>query len=168
MPLGTDVKPRITFYNTTNPYVEYYSDSVNALSNSLTVETSTSGLQCSFAGGCAYEVTANSLTGMILADSSLNQLTVCGEECVLDEAASTSTKAVCKVPGLSTIYSNQHFSIATESTDLDSGKYFGTQVNNSVTFDGNLLMPPSDTSFNDNKYCAVGMSFKANHVGMLS
>ena len=72
VPLGTDVKPRITFYNTTNPYVEYYSDSVNALSNSLTVETSTSGLQCSFAGGCAYEVTANSLTGMILADSSLN------------------------------------------------------------------------------------------------
>jgi hypothetical protein len=29
-------------------------------------------------------------------------------------------------------------------------------------------MPTSDTSFSSNAYCAVGMAFKPNHVGMLS
>jgi hypothetical protein len=105
---------------------------------------------------------------MILADSVLNQVTVCGEECVLDEAASTSAKAVCKLPGLSTIYSNENFAIATESQDLDSGKFFGTQSDNSIPFDGNLLVPPVDSSFSEGGFCSIGMAFKPNHVGMLS
>jgi len=105
---------------------------------------------------------------MILADNQLNQVTICGEECVIDEASSSAIKTVCKLPALSTIYSNENFAIATETTDLDSGNYFGTQVANNVTFDGNLLMPPTDTSFSENGMCSVGMAFKPNHVGMLS
>jgi hypothetical protein len=52
---------------------------------------------------------------MILADNELNQVTICGEECAIDEASSTATKTVCKLPGLSTIYSNENFAIAKET-----------------------------------------------------
>jgi|TARA_B110000285_G_scaffold124314_1_gene140308 hypothetical protein len=115
VPIGTSVKPRITFYNSSDQYVKTYSDSDSDLTNTLTVEASTLGLQCSFAGGCSYEVTAPSLTSMILADNELNQVTICGEECAIDEASSTATKTVCKLPGLSTIYSNENFAIAKET-----------------------------------------------------
>jgi len=168
VPIGEDIRPRITFIDNSLTYVEYYSDSVELLSNSLTVSASTNGLQCSFAGGCTYEVTAGSLTGMIQADSYINHITICGEECLLDDSESTDTKAVCKLPGLSTIYSNENFAIATESQDLDSGRYFGTQEDNSLPFDGNLLMPSVDASFSEINNCFVGMAFKKNHVGMLS
>lgn len=65
---------------------------------------------------------------------------------------------------MSTIYSNEEFSIATETEDLDSGVYFGTASKVNIVFDGDLLEAPSDSS----SQCVLGMQFKEEHVGMLS
>ena len=42
--------------------------------------------------------------------------------------------------------------------------YFGTAEDNSIAFDGNLLVPTTD----DSEVCVIGMAFKENHVGMIS
>jgi len=83
----------------------------------------------------------------------------------MDESLSTLSLAQCKLPKLSTVYSNENFGIATESKDLDSGRYFGTFSDASIVFDGNLLITPTSTSSNE---CHVGMGFKRGHVGMIS
>ena len=101
---------------------------------------------------------------MILADDEENKIQVCGETCSLVEADSSSSSVSCVLPGLSTVYSNENFGIATESEDLDSGFYFGTSDDNSTAFDGDLLLPPED----DNSVCYMGMGFKESHVGMIS
>jgi len=101
---------------------------------------------------------------MIRDDDEINKVTVCGEPCAFNEDDSSSTLVSCTVPGLSTVYSNENFAIATESEDLDSGKYFGTSDDNSTAFDGNLLETPVDT----NDICSLGMAFKEDHVGMIS
>ena len=83
----------------------------------------------------------------------------------MDESLSTLSSVQCKLPKLSTVYSNENFGIATESKDLDSGRYFGTFVDNSIAFYGNLLQTPNSTATGD---CQVGMGFKKGHVGMIS
>ena len=125
---------------------------------------STSGLTCSFAGGCEYEVTSQGLASMFKHDSTSNYISICDEPCIFNEGASTSSITKCKVPAISTIYSNENFGIATESEDLDSGVYFGTAEDVSVAFDGAVLITPIDT----NQECSLGMSFKEGHVGMIS
>ena len=57
------------------------------IDNTLAVTASTSGLSCSFQGGCPYSVTAAGLTSTML-NSSSNTIDVCGNPCVMDEAAS--------------------------------------------------------------------------------
>ena len=101
---------------------------------------------------------------MLKTDSRINYITVCDEVCVFDEASSTATSVKCKLPKVSTIYSNEQFSIATESEDLDSGVYVGTAQDVSMAFDGILTEVPSDS----NSECEIGMRFKENHVGMIS
>lgn len=54
------------------------------LTVTLDVTDSTSGLSCSFQGGCSYTVTAAGLTASFLADSETNFLDVCGQNCVID------------------------------------------------------------------------------------
>jgi hypothetical protein len=101
---------------------------------------------------------------MILNDSEENLISVCDEECVIDEDSSDSSTVKCKLPKLSTVYSNENFGIETESEDLDSGKFFGTADDIERAFDGSLLVTPTDS----NEECILGMSFKENHVGMIS
>jgi hypothetical protein len=101
---------------------------------------------------------------MLKNDSSTNYITICDEICVFDEDQSTGLVAKCKVPEVSTIYSNENFAIASESEDLDSGIYFGTADDVSIAFDGNVLNTPSDS----NSECSLGISFKENHVAMIS
>jgi len=109
-------------------------------------------------------VTSKGLAGMIRDDSENNYVTVCGEKCEMVEADSSGSAVSCKIPELSTIYSNENFAIATESEDLDSGYYFGTSDDKSTAFDGNLLVSPVDL----NDKCILGMGFKENHVAMIS
>jgi hypothetical protein len=80
----------------------------------------------------------------------------------LDDSDDASAK--CKVPPLSTIYSNEQFSISTETEDLDSGVYFGTADDVYIAFDGAMLATPTDTGAD----CVLGMQFKEEHVGMIS
>lgn len=141
-----------------------WSDGESEYTNALAATDSTSGLACSFAGGCTYTVTAQSLATMIRDDDSINHVTVCGQQCDLVEDDSSSSITTCTLPRLSTIYSNENFAIATESEDLDSGYYFGTSDDNTTAFDGDLLQTPEDS----NEVCILGMGFKENHVGMIS
>lgn len=57
------------------------------VTNTLSVTDSTSGLTCSFQGGCSYTVTAAGLTAS-LTDSATNQIDVCGNPCVINSAES--------------------------------------------------------------------------------
>lgn len=75
-----------------------------SLTNALSVGSADLGVECSFAGGCAYTVQGNGLAGAIQSDS-MNKITVCENECELDLAASNGSQAVCKLPALATAYS---------------------------------------------------------------
>jgi len=101
---------------------------------------------------------------MLKNDSSTNYITICDEICVFNEEDSTGAITKCVITEISTIYSNENFAIATETEDLDSGVYFGTADDVSTAFDGNVLNTPDATS----SECSLGMSFKENHVGMIS
>jgi hypothetical protein len=80
-----------------------------ASSSAITIETAVtptapSAVSCSFAGGCTYTVQAAGLASMVAAD--VSQITVCGETCEYLADASTSEQVSCKVPALSTLYSD--------------------------------------------------------------
>jgi len=75
------------------------------LTSAVSVTASTENLQCSFQGGCPYEVTGNGLTSTLKVAGTADHIDVCGERCVLDEAASTASKAVCTLPHVTTTYS---------------------------------------------------------------
>jgi hypothetical protein len=156
-----DEYPELIFTKATEIH---YAPSITALANSLSVTSSLTGLQCSFAGECSYEVTSTGLASIIKNNEIKNYISVCDELCVFDEASSTSTVTKCKVPKVSTIYSNENFEIATESENLKSGNYFGTASNYEIAFDNMMLVTPTDTSAT----CHMGMVFKEGHVGMLS
>ena len=102
---------------------------------------------------------------MISHDQSTNFISVCDELCVLDDSESTAFSTKCKLPKLSTTYSNENFGIASESENLNTGSYFGTFENNSMIFDSNLIQVPTSTATED---CHVGIGFKSGHVGMIS
>jgi hypothetical protein len=148
----------------TKESVIHYAPSAIALANDLSVASSLSGLQCSFAGECSYEVTSTGLASIIKNNETKNYISVCDERCVFDESSSTSTVTKCKVPKVSTIYSNENFEISTTSENLKSGKYFGTATNYAIAFDDMMLVTPTDTS----TICHMGMAFKEGHVGMIS
>ena len=97
-------------------------------------------------------------------DSSLNYISVCDEKCIIDETQSSSSVATCKVPAISTIYSNANFKISTESENLKAGNFFGTATDFELAFDDKMLETPSDSS----STCNLGMQFKEGHVGLLS
>jgi hypothetical protein len=91
VPIGSGL-PKITFVGPdSDPYQAFYSFADVDLVNEFSVSDSSSGLVCSFAGGCTYEVTSNSLANMIKSDSENSHVTICGEECVLIEDESSTT-----------------------------------------------------------------------------
>lgn len=114
-----------------------------------------------FAGGCSFEVTSTGLASILKKDPTNNFVSVCDEQCVFDEDTSSATVAKCKVPRLSTVYSNLNFKISTESENLKSGKYFGSAEDFSIAFDDILLKKPTDTS----STCHLGMQFKRVMLG---
>lgn len=57
------------------------------LMNESDLTDSTSGLSCSFQGGCSYSVTGTGLTSSLL-NSEVNSIDVCGNPCLIDEDAS--------------------------------------------------------------------------------
>ena len=148
----------------TKDSVIHYAPSASSVTQELSVASSSSGFECSFAGGCTFEVTSTGLASILKGDSASNYISVCDEKCIFDETISSATVARCNVPKLSTVYSNLNFKISTESENLKSGNYFGTADDFEIIFDDVLLKKPTDTSTT----CYVGMQFKENHVGLLS
>ena len=73
------------------------------VTNAVSVTASSTGLECSFQGGCAYEITSNGLKAT-LKGSSTDKIDVCGRDCVMDEAASSPSKVVCQLPLVPTTY----------------------------------------------------------------
>ena len=68
------------------------------ITNPLSIGGQTSGLVCSFNGGCAFEVQAQGLASRIKAEKS--QIEVCGKVCTLREDLSDSSTAACEVPAI--------------------------------------------------------------------
>lgn len=122
-------------------------------------------MSCSFAGGCNIEVVADGLSTILKNDSVNNFISICDEPCEFMESLSDSSKAVCKIPKISTVYSNQEFAIEVEKEDLRFRRTFGNYDNIANALDNQLNIIPKKSSSDD---CFLGGSFKANHVGMLS
>lgn len=159
--VSADTAPVLTF---TNGALEYYSATSSNLANTISVTASTSGLTCSFAGGCTYEVTAEGLTSVLQNNGTSNYISVCDEKCDLQLTDSSSSVAKCKLPGLSTIYSNTNFNISEESDNLKATSYFGTSNDYLLAFDDKLPITPASSS----STCNLGMVFKEGHVGVLT
>jgi hypothetical protein len=133
--------------------------------NALTVASSSSGLECSFAGGCTYEVSVNSgLASLLEHKPDGNYIQVCESPCEYLDSESTSTAVKCRLPPLSTAYSNANFQISPPDNNLDSGVHFGTGENYELALDGVIATRNDD----DSSTCNVGMEFRAGYVGMLS
>ena len=165
VPFATNVAPALSFKKSgSSEKVFAIVDRATSLTNALSVSSSTTGLTCSFAGGCEYEITAPGLSNVLKNSPKTNYISVCDEICEFNETASTAASAKCKLPPVSTIYSNENFFIATETEDLDSGVYFGTATDLATAFDGVMTNTPTDSS----SECSLGMQFKENHVGMIS
>lgn len=111
-PVGQAVVPALWFDETSSNITHYASITAN-ITKTLAVTAGYSGLSCSFAGGCNLQLNAEGLSTIFKNDSSMNYITVCEEKCHFIRNLSDSSKAVCSMPKMSTIYSNENFNIET-------------------------------------------------------
>lgn len=111
-PLGQAVMPVLWFDETTSN-ATYFASINTTLTKSLAATSGYTGLSCSFAGGCNLQMNAEGLSTILKNDSSINFITVCDEKCDFIKNLSDSSKAVCSLPKVSTIYSNENFKIET-------------------------------------------------------
>lgn len=151
------------FFKRNSDSVVFVSDSTNVyLTNtvSATAADSTAGLQTSFAGGLSYTITKSNVFASLKEPG--NNVSVCGNICELDESASNSSRAVCKVPALATTYSVNQFKI--KQPQLIEGAWTGSvaaQV--SKVTDG--VWPSEYTDPNAN--CWIEIDFPDTQVGVL-
>jgi len=97
-----------------------------------------------------------------------NQVKVCDTLCTFDAAAKSVSDAdnfYCSLPSLSTVYSDSNFGITTDTSDLDSGRYFGTGGNVSMLFDKDITF---EHYTEEGDECYQGMEFREGFVGMLA
>ena len=134
------------------------------LTNELLVADSTSGLSCSFQGGCPYTVTSAGLTATLLGNSA-NSIDVCGNPCVVDTEASDADQVTCTLPHVSTAYSADTFEIVTEGV-LHDGTWTGTASDEELAklIDGKNMIDMSDSTSTG---CYFQIQYKENHVGVL-
>jgi hypothetical protein len=78
--------------------ISHFAVSATTLANELSVSASSSGLECSFAGGCLFEVTSTGLASLIKNNSTENYVSVCEQPCLFSEEDSSSTVTKCKLP----------------------------------------------------------------------
>jgi hypothetical protein len=155
-------------YYSTYKRMRYYAYGPQAINNSISVSGSSAGVSCSYAGGCDFEVHADGLSSLLKGSQTINKVKVCDEVCEFDEASSTAQTSKCKLPKLSTTYSDQNFNISEVSEDLrSSSSKFGTLANNSDPFDGVLVKKPTEVAQPDGS-CFIGVGFKEGHVGLIS
>jgi hypothetical protein len=131
------------------------------LDNQLAVSSSTLDAVCSFAGGCDFSVAAPGLTQMIQSDPENNKIQVCGQVCELSTSADSAT-AVCKLPKMSTLYSDSNFGIQIVSK-LTSGTLSSSYVTHDKMFDGNMYNYNEDW----NADCHVTIDYGTDRVAVL-
>lgn len=130
--------PKLWYVETGGAIIHAISTTVLTKAYSLT--SSTTGLECSFAGGCKYKVEGTAgLTSLLKSNSANNYIKMCEKKCELIAADSTATAAYCKVPGVSTTYSNGNFDIERQVERLDSGKYFASKQDEAYKAFNNVL-----------------------------
>jgi hypothetical protein len=133
------------------------------LQNAFALTTSSTGLSCSFQGGCLYSVSGTEgFTTLLKAAPADNYIKVCERKCTFDES-STAGETKCVLPSLPTTYSNTNFEIEPVSENLNSGIYFGAD-SAKLAFDGSIYTVPSETSSSG----VIGMQFLPGFVGLIS
>lgn len=102
------------------------------------------------------EVTANGLATMMKESPSNNYLSVCENKCTFDEAGSSASAAKCKLPQVSTLYSDTSFKIQS------SHKLEGMVVSSSNADKQSLIIDNDiHTMYVDsNSECHVTFEFK--------
>jgi hypothetical protein len=123
-----------------------------------TVVSSTSALECSFAGGCTYTIESEGLYATLL--DSANSIKVCGSTCAIKTDLSDQTNAVCELDKLATTYSVDNYKI-NESVDLNETIF---PTGSEILHDG-LTVDSYETDISSN--CEFGMTFKEGHVAVL-
>jgi hypothetical protein len=158
--------PALIFTDQTTA-VDYHASIVNVtVDNPILVTAASASLECSFAGGCNYEVHAAGLSALMKQNNQEHYVKVCDEKCVYDDASSDASIAKCTLSQLSTLYSDANYNISEMTEDLKTGKPFGTLKNNTIPFDDTLVVKPQEDS-QVGGLCFVGVGFKAGHVAMM-
>ena len=95
--VATAVPPKLNFTEVATgiAYGAYFN--VN-LTNTISVSSTTQNLQCSFSGGCEFEIVATGLSSLLEHLPNTNKIKICGRECVYDNATSDHLSAKCKLP----------------------------------------------------------------------
>jgi len=131
--------------------------------NPFTLASSTSGLSCSFNGGCALNMKGTSgVKTMLKENPKENYIKVCEQKCVLDDKLSKPDEITCNLGAVPTTYSNNNYQVGKVEQELNSGVYFGVS-DAKTAFDGSVFTRVND---NGNK-CIIGMEFKEGYVGSL-
>jgi len=91
----------------------------------LNIISSSSGISCSFAGGCPYQIEASGLASSLLGSPD-NKIDFCGQECPLDVANSSVLQARCTVPALPSLYSVDNYKIKKAGPLANKGVWSGT------------------------------------------
>jgi len=162
---GEAAAPELFFEDdSTGVILQSVEDAAAVLTNaiSVTASSSSSGMECSFAGGCDLEISALGLTQMISSDPHNNRIDVCGRPCELSDTADASV-ARCKLPALPTTFSDQNFGIQTNAK-LTEFEVTSTGEQWEKMFDDNLY------NFNDDGTgdCHTTMTFKTGHLATLT
>ena len=79
-PIGQSIVPSLWF-DETGTDVKHSANISASLNKALSVTSSTSGLTCSFAGGCNLTINAEGLSTMLKNDTVNNFISVCDEKC---------------------------------------------------------------------------------------
>lgn len=110
-------------------------------------------------------MTANGLTSTLKASSTSN-IDFCGQNCVLDEASSDSSKAVCTIPYLATSYSASNYEVVNEGI-LIEGTWTGTapKIELDKLIDSDNMKDLKDTTSTN---CYFQIKYKDSHVGVLN
>jgi len=153
---GVEATPVLQFEHSSQLYSLYATVSAT-FNKTHDVTATSSGLSCSFAGGCTYAIESAGLYATL--QNSTNSVKVCGSTCTLREDLSSATDAVCELPKLATTYSVDNHKI-TESVVL-----YGTEFpSGSVLYDTDTIVPYEST---ETAECTFGMIFKEGHVAVL-
>lgn len=164
VPVSDDAVSPVLYFKTSDYDTDYsihYATVSATYQHSYTV-SSAGDLTCSFAGGCLLEVegTSGLLTAMAGGYASIS---VCGEQCVVDEDESSSTTTKCAVPAVSTLASEASLGL-TEAGLITGTTFADTDDAKDAPWDENNQNGYESESTDS---CHFGTAFDAGYVGYL-